>query len=552
MVQLADGPELPSELPLASPHELGTLFAQPVGVLGFPSFDNQRWPADGERPEPTYRSGVISHVSSFSGAANGPSRNRQMVYHTMDTWFGFSGSPNFLPNGHVVAIDTGARREEHENTKTIVHFGVRIDCLWELLCYYDELAEKINLAVDRDWLDLRRDAAGPQGRRRPRGVRLVHQANRLILEGRYGLACEYGNRALGLVPGCGKAYQVRSEASPGTRRRSWNRLPYEDIETELKWALRRRPVSESAFRTGGTALSLFADPLVAVVYPEDATQRGDRQFDDETARQRQSQRRAARLRLRRAIATDYNASSRGRPGQGGAHWAPYGKVGSMAYTARRKFCQRHGCYEKPRPTGGHRRTCWPQTGWPPRPPICWPGPTSPTTTGRRLWSSWSRHADHRYHYWSHLELLAKAYYGIGERSLARAWLDKSLDPAPETERPRLLADQNAYRSGASRDGGLVTKGRGARPWDPSPDRPGESRGGLLPTEKAQTGPEPKGPPPGSEPPAPTLAWPPPTQPAKARSADATTRFEEAKRLLDNGWITEEQFNAKKRQIPKSL
>ena len=37
--------------PLASPHELETLFAQPVGVLGFPSFDNQRWPADGERPE---------------------------------------------------------------------------------------------------------------------------------------------------------------------------------------------------------------------------------------------------------------------------------------------------------------------------------------------------------------------------------------------------------------------------------------------------------------------------------------------------------------------
>ncbi len=130
ILQLAeDGPELPDELPLASRDELYDLFAQPVAMLGYPSLDtNGALPAVGQKATASFREGVIDRVADFSNSAGGPPDRQQYLQHSMAGWFGFSGSPMFLPNGHVVALNNSGGTFSQNGLTATLTWGIRADC----------------------------------------------------------------------------------------------------------------------------------------------------------------------------------------------------------------------------------------------------------------------------------------------------------------------------------------------------------------------------------------------------------------------------------------
>ena len=74
-------------------------------MLGFPAFDQQRWPAAGETPQASFREGTVNRLTALKACGIRESREPQLVQHSISSWFGTSGAPIFLPNGHVVAIN---------------------------------------------------------------------------------------------------------------------------------------------------------------------------------------------------------------------------------------------------------------------------------------------------------------------------------------------------------------------------------------------------------------------------------------------------------------
>ncbi len=157
ILQLAeDGPELPDELPLASRDELYDLFAQPVAMLGYPSLDtNGALPALGQKATASFREGVIDRVSDFSNNAGGSSDRQQYLQHSMASWFGFSGSPMFLPNGHVVALNNSGGTFSQNGLSQSLAWGIRADCLWELL-KANGLLDKVNVPPEAASVDIER------------------------------------------------------------------------------------------------------------------------------------------------------------------------------------------------------------------------------------------------------------------------------------------------------------------------------------------------------------------------------------------------------------
>jgi hypothetical protein len=110
VLQLAGGPERPVEWPLATTEELKNLCAlAAAGIIGFPGHDTEGWPSLGDKAAATYHDGVISRITDFRMNPSGPTEEQQFVQYTMATWPGFSGSPVFLANGHVVAIHNMGR-----------------------------------------------------------------------------------------------------------------------------------------------------------------------------------------------------------------------------------------------------------------------------------------------------------------------------------------------------------------------------------------------------------------------------------------------------------
>ena len=554
VLQLADGPDLPAEVTLASPQELEDLFAQPVGELGFAEYDNHEWPAAGETPQPTYRSGVVSRLTSFSGAANGPSRDLQLVQHTSGATFGFSGSPIFLANGHVVAIDAAGYVHEKENIKTNVNLGVRIDCLWELL-WYHRLAERMNLAVGRDSVDLRRyEQPDPKEHDVRMAMRLVRDANRLILEGRYGLACEYCNRALHLVPGYGKAYQARSEACARYAATHRDTLPYEEMEAQLNWALADASRCLKASPEPEALLNLCLRRL----WLQSLTQKTPRSPEIVTLMTKLLDRNGLSPEQRgyaygiRAIATDYDSNSLGDLNKA-VELAQYGRAGRVAYEARATFCERYGRFEQASADRQRSMDLLAADRMAAEASDLLAEPYVSSDDSKKALELMEQACQiTRYGCWSHLDLLAKAYQCVGKSELACVWGDKSLGLAPEGERLRLLADLNAYRSGASPDDEFASDRQRTGSWDSEPIRSGEPRQRLLPTSKHYPGPESQGylPEPGGH--APDIAPPRLAPSPKPGSADIMRRLEEAKRSFNEGSISEEQYEARKRQIVESF
>jgi S1-C subfamily serine protease len=147
-----DGQELPTEFQLAGWSDIEDLWAQPVGMIGFPGHDTLRFPTSGKKVQASARQGIVSHVTDFNLDPDAPEAKQQFVQYTQTSWGGFSGSPVFLPNGRVVALHNSARSASREfgtgnGMKGLVvrdlATGVRVDVLWELLEYHN-MADKVS------------------------------------------------------------------------------------------------------------------------------------------------------------------------------------------------------------------------------------------------------------------------------------------------------------------------------------------------------------------------------------------------------------------------
>lgn len=130
-----DGKPLPAgitQVELATPQELEKLPGLEVGMSGYPG-EQTSFPANGKTFTADNRDGNINHVTDFDGKHDPESSNDQLVAYTMATENGFSGSPVFDTSGHVVAINNSHHKNEGGSSQT---YGIRIDCLWELLQHY--------------------------------------------------------------------------------------------------------------------------------------------------------------------------------------------------------------------------------------------------------------------------------------------------------------------------------------------------------------------------------------------------------------------------------
>jgi tetratricopeptide (TPR) repeat protein len=212
-----DGPALKVEFPLATEEELATLFAQPVAIIGFPGHDNKTWPALGASVAATYHDGVVQRLTNFQMNPSVPPHELLFVQYTMATWGGFSGSPIFLPNGHVVAVHNMGRTERNGEVVRSIPHGIRADCVIELLVHHN-LTDKMPFAIDKFKVRLDRWIK-PDARTEKaladfaRAQWLVEEAHSLVFaKEEHEKGWKKCTEAIDLVPNYAHAYRIRSAA----------------------------------------------------------------------------------------------------------------------------------------------------------------------------------------------------------------------------------------------------------------------------------------------------------------------------------------------------
>ncbi len=242
VLKLESSAALPSAMPLASREETLDAFSRPIAMLGFPGHDTEHWPKPGERVSATYRQGFISRVSDFTRNATADMRDRQFLSHDMASWGGFSGSPIFLANGHVIGLHNSGGTVRKGNDSIRLAYGIRIDCLWELLAHH-----KMAHLVQHDFRDAdlrpeRFQGIDPGIRRVEEGRQLARAAMRdLFGEKNYKVAEERAAKAASLAPN-DAFVQIRAASVYG-----WigGRLP---DEKQGRYYQRSRQFAEQAFR----------------------------------------------------------------------------------------------------------------------------------------------------------------------------------------------------------------------------------------------------------------------------------------------------------------
>lgn len=212
VLRIKAGPAIPVQLTFATADEVCDLFAQPVAMMGFPGYDTTAWPQLGQKAQATFHQGVISRITDFNLNASVSPEEAKRVQHTMSSWGGFSGSPIIIPNGHVVALHNMSRKVSRgSETRSIPH-GVRVDCLWELICYH-KLDELVPIPVSRSQFDLGRfDKPRPQDEQYHKAIERVNAAWLLILNREHSEAVEVASEAIELAPGFATAYRARAMA----------------------------------------------------------------------------------------------------------------------------------------------------------------------------------------------------------------------------------------------------------------------------------------------------------------------------------------------------
>jgi tetratricopeptide (TPR) repeat protein len=212
VLQLSDdGPDLPMEMELADPQELDDLFALPVGLLGFPGYDQDRPPGPGRRAIATYRSGVINRQTDFEMDPAADAKAMQFLQHNLQGLGGTSGSPLFLANGHVVALNNAGGTREDRGSRVLVNYAVRVDALWELLVYHG-LDDKVRVKPGRTGVSVSRYLL-PDARRVKvqRVVENVNEAEQLLLNHDWAAAAEKCTEAIREAPNYARAYKVRAQ-----------------------------------------------------------------------------------------------------------------------------------------------------------------------------------------------------------------------------------------------------------------------------------------------------------------------------------------------------
>jgi tetratricopeptide (TPR) repeat protein len=214
VLRLADGgPELPAQVTLAGWAEMQDLFAQPVGVIGFPAYNFTKWPGPGTRVVATIQEGIINRLTDYHLEADVPREDLQLIQHSIEAWFGLSGSPMFLANGHVVGLVVGTRSPFKQQDQSIrIPAAVRVDCLWELLVYH-KLDDAVAIDADRGRrLAERHLKDDPRSERFLRAARLVREAERLAWEKSHREAIARCEEAIQLAPKYAPAYEWAAEA----------------------------------------------------------------------------------------------------------------------------------------------------------------------------------------------------------------------------------------------------------------------------------------------------------------------------------------------------
>jgi tetratricopeptide (TPR) repeat protein len=243
VLKLAPGEELPDPIPLATPDSVDRLLAKTVGMMGFPGHDSS-WPRLGERAEATYREGVICRVTDFSNDVNSPNNRRQFIQHNMSSFGGFSGSPIFLRDGKVIALNNSAAMAEANTIVTQLAYGVRVDCLWELLKKYD-LWDMVPAKADRTLVDVERfDGPDSEVDQLNEVRRLLAQARLDLADGNEFAAVEKCNQAVKIMPFYDPIYDVRTNAynfyaiykigDRSAEAQKYYQLAYEDAKQALE------------------------------------------------------------------------------------------------------------------------------------------------------------------------------------------------------------------------------------------------------------------------------------------------------------------------------
>ena len=155
VLHVAGDDELPPAFTCASPEELDRVFAERICMLGFPGHDTTAWPKPGEEAKASFREGYVAHVTDFQRNGNADKRDLQFVQCDIKSWFGFSGSPILLSNGHVAAVQNSITKVEQNGMTASLTHGIRIDCLWELLVFHG-LDGKVSVPISKADLRLER------------------------------------------------------------------------------------------------------------------------------------------------------------------------------------------------------------------------------------------------------------------------------------------------------------------------------------------------------------------------------------------------------------
>lgn len=212
VLHLADGEELPPAIPLADPDELNELLAKPIAMLGYPGHDTESWPAVGQKAEATFRQGVVCRLTDFVNDVNAPANQLQFMQHSMANWFGFSGSPIFLTNGHVIALNNCGTTKKKGNLITSLAWGVRVDCLWELLKQHG-LWDQVAINADPSAVDVERFAQpDPAEEAFSQARRLVAQAEIDLMRKDELAAVKKCNEAAKIMPHLTAIYNARAIA----------------------------------------------------------------------------------------------------------------------------------------------------------------------------------------------------------------------------------------------------------------------------------------------------------------------------------------------------
>ena len=238
VVQLSnDGPDLPYEFKMATEDEIASLLGRPTAIIGYPGHDTA-WPKSGNKPVATLHDGVVSRITDFH---NGTKSQRQKLQYTMATWGGFSGSPLFLPNGHVVGVHNMARTVKSKQSGVIrsIPHGVRIDCLWELLVHH-RLHEKVPIKIDETKLKIKRWLEPDLRDKLAAHVKqLVYEADRLIiLEEKYAEGVKKCSEAIKLVPDYAPAYFARAVGYRNYYVDNNEKISYEAGLKQLQYSLK--------------------------------------------------------------------------------------------------------------------------------------------------------------------------------------------------------------------------------------------------------------------------------------------------------------------------